>query len=117
MGTDKFFGSLIVTTKDLLSFTGITTIPYRAFARCANLIEMYAPPQITSCGTYIVGWASKCKTAIFMPTTPPIISGQTFSNASVSQIYVPDDSVEDYKTASNWSGQASKIKPLSEYGS
>ena len=113
MGTDKFFGSLIVTTKDLLSFTGITTIPYRAFARCDNLIEMYAPPQITSCGTYIIGWSSKCKTLFFLPTTPPTISSSTFNNSNVATIYVPDDSVEAYKTA--WSGQASKIKPLSEY--
>ena len=30
-------------------------------------------------------------------------------------IYVPDDLVENYKTATNWSVYASQIKPLSEY--
>ena len=30
-------------------------------------------------------------------------------------VYVPDDLVDSYKTATNWSTIADKIKPLSEY--
>mgnify|MGYP000472681990 CR=1 FL=1 len=30
-------------------------------------------------------------------------------------IYVPDDSVEAYKTATNWSNYADRIRPISEY--
>ena len=30
-------------------------------------------------------------------------------------IYVPDELIEQYKTATNWSVYANQIKPLSEY--
>jgi len=33
----------------------------------------------------------------------------------ICTIYVPDNLVEQYKTATNWSRHADKIKPLSEY--
>ena len=37
-----------------------------------------------------------------------------FSNAPNAIIYVPDSLVEDYKSATNWSAIADRIKPLSE---
>lgn len=36
---------------------------------------------------------------------------------SLVGIYVPDDLVESYKTATNWVTYADKIKPMSEYQS
>ena len=33
----------------------------------------------------------------------------------ITTIYVPDESVEAYKAATNWVNYASIIKPLSEY--
>lgn len=42
--------------------------------------------------------------------------GVPFSNCSdLLTFYVPDESVEAYKAAENWSKYADKIKPLSEY--
>ena len=38
-----------------------------------------------------------------------------FVKNNIEYIYVPDDLVENYKTATNWSVYASQIKPLSEY--
>ena len=35
--------------------------------------------------------------------------------ATVDKIYVPNESVDTYKTATNWSTYADIIKPLSEY--
>lgn len=46
--------------------------------------------------------------------TPPLIASNAFMDYSCP-IYVPDSAVEAYKTATNWSGYASRIKPLSEY--
>ena len=34
---------------------------------------------------------------------------------SLVEIYVPDDLVDSYKTATNWVTYADKIKPMSEY--
>jgi hypothetical protein len=52
-------------------------------------------------------------------TNPPIITTYTFDSTQISTeegaIYVPDESVETYKSATNWSIYADQIKPLSEY--
>ena len=43
-----------------------------------------------------------------------VFNGTPIKNKT-GYIYVPDDLVENYKTATNWSAYASQIKPLSEY--
>lgn len=49
--------------------------------------------------------------------TPQIITAKTFSNDSVYRysIYVPDESVDAYKTATNWTALADRIKPMSQF--
>lgn len=52
---------------------------------------------------------------IVLATTPPSIGTNYFSNTpSGLKIYVPDESVQAYKTAQKWSNWASKIYPISE---
>lgn len=51
-------------------------------------------------------------TLIFRSQTPPT---GTFSSSAISSIYVPDDSIELYKSATNFANYIDKIKPLSEY--
>lgn len=52
---------------------------------------------------------------IILAATPPSIGTNYFFNTpSGLKIYVPDESVDAYKTASNWSKRASKIYPISE---
>jgi hypothetical protein len=53
-------------------------------------------------------------TIICYAIEPPTISSNTFPNVSFD-IYVPDEAVEAYKAATNWSSMALRIKPLSEY--
>ena len=48
-------------------------------------------------------------------TTPPAIAGYTFRfHRGAVSIYVPDASLEAYKTATNWVDMAAYIHPLSE---
>jgi hypothetical protein len=58
-------------------------------------------------------------TLIVRAVTPPTLSGQLYqylnSNVSLLGIYVPDESVDAYKEATNWTNYSSRIKPLSEY--
>lgn len=51
-------------------------------------------------------------TLIFRSQTPPT---GTFSSSAISSIFVPDDSIELYKSATNFANYIDKIKPLSEY--
>lgn len=70
------------------------------------------PSTVTTVNAYA---PSKIANLICLATTPPSV-GNSFSTASVyTRVYVPDDSLDAYKTASNWSKLASKMYPLSEY--
>jgi len=47
-------------------------------------------------------------------TTPPAIGTGAFDNSNDAPIYVPDDSVTEYKTATNWADYADRIFAISE---
>ena len=64
----------------------------------------------TALSTVIIRWEGGVATlgGTNSFTGTPIASGTGY-------IYVPDELVESYKTATNWSTYANQIKPLSEY--
>lgn len=93
LGTANLYGCWRMHTCDLHICTSIsnTTFPY-----CSDL-----------------------KTLILRsPTMCTIGSGNSFQNTPIASgkgfIYVPDNLVDSYKTAANWSTYAAQIKPLSE---
>lgn len=61
---------------------------------------------------------SSIETFVFGNTVPTLNKVDAFSSTTVSRgtgyIYVPDDLVDDYKSATNWSTYADQIKPISE---
>ena len=60
--------------------------------------------------------SSVLKTIVIKATDPPSVTSASFSEISTSaKFYVPDESVDAYKTAQYWSSHASKIHPMSEY--
>lgn len=73
----------------------------------------------TSISSTAFPYCSALKTLILRsPTMCTIGGGNPFQNTPIASgkgfIYVPDNLVEDYKTATNWSTYASQIKPISE---
>lgn len=51
---------------------------------------------------------------IIYTVTPPVLMNTWWINNKVT-FYVPDEAVNDYKSASNWSTVSSAIKPISKY--
>lgn len=88
----------------------------QAFHGCTNLNFVRLPNTITTLGTSANPFRScgNIETFICEATIPPSLGGK-FSDKFAGAIYVPDGSVEDYKTATNWSTYADKILPLSQY--
>ena len=77
----------------LVKLRDVTTIGMNAFYKCPNLSKV-----------------------VINNSTPPTKSSNAFASCSSDlAFYVPDDSVEAYRTATNWSAYADRIKPLSEY--
>lgn len=58
-----------------------------------------------------------CEAVKIDAITPPVVSGAPFAgfNASIFKIYVPDASVDTYKTKSGWTTLAAYIFPMSQF--
>lgn len=69
----------------------------------------------TSNGTYLMATHGSNLTVICRAFVPPTLSASISQTGNIKTLYVPDDSVDDYKAAQYWSAIASKIKPMSEY--
>ena len=93
------------------------------FSYCTNLVLVDLGGNCSSIGNESfgrsVGTSGKNITLICRASTPPTLGGSIISKglvkATIGEIYVPDESVEAYKTATNWSAYANKILPLSQY--
>lgn len=83
------------------------------FNNCTSLTSITIPSSVTT----IDGYAFRGCTmqyAEILATTPPSLPG-TFTFTSTYPIYVPDASVDAYKSAGgDWSQYTSRIKPLSQ---
>ena len=139
VGSYAFYSCLNLST---VNFPLVTSIGGYAFYSCSNLSAANFP-LVTSIGEYAFRSCSNLSTANFPLIT--IIASYAFQSCSnltalvlrdtttvcsltntnafnstpikngTGYIYVPDDLVDSYKAATNWSAYAAQIKPLSEY--
>lgn len=95
---------------------GIIQISAYAFKNCISLPRVDLPSSILYIENQAFFGCTSLKTIVINATTPPSLSNsQVFSsNAEERLFYVPDASVDAYKSATNWSTYADVIKPLSE---
>ena len=128
-----------VTSLDLSSLDDTGSIRDHAFRSCSSLTSLTLPPGLT--GSIGYGTFQNCSSLTSL-TLPPGITGNigisAFQNCSsltslviqsptvmtlqnvnaftgnTCNIYVPDSLVATYKTATNWSTLAARIKPISE---
>ena len=86
-----------------------------AFQECANL-TLVKLRDATNIGMNAFYKCPNLSKVIIDNETPPARSNGAFASCSSDlAFYVPDSAVEAYKTATNWSTYADRIKPLSEY--
>ena len=137
---DTFSGCRNLALTELPS--GITTIGSYAFRYCEKLKITEIPSGITSLPDYafsgctsiehitILGILRNMNRSVFtnctslsyvsLPnvTSVPTIASNDFDNTPIKNgtgyVYVPDDLIETYKTATNWSIYANQIKGISE---
>lgn len=101
-----------------LNLPKATTFGTWALGSCQRLNRLDLGAT-TSLGGYSLYGTSGLMILIIRTTTQVCtIQTTTFTGSYIAnnnaKIYVPDELVEDYKTATNWSALASKIYPLSE---
>ena len=120
IGKQAFYNCKELTTVD---FPNATSIKDFAFQYCSALTAVDFP-NVTSIGGSAFRDCSMLEKVILKSETVCVLANTTaFTNTPVQTgtttgfIYVPDNLVDSYKAAANWSTYASKIKPLSELDS
>lgn len=92
----------------------ITELLNYCFQSCRKLEFIELPASISKLGNRLFYGCYKLTAIKVLNPTPPSIEKKTFFECN-AQIYVPDESVDLYKNAENWSSIVSRIHPLSEY--
>ena len=102
------------------NLTSITTGTGNMFNSCTKLKKVKFPKLGgATLGSSMFSWCSQLKILVLGGNQlNPLGNVNAFSNAGIYSggftVYVPDDLVDTYKTATNWSNFASQIKPISE---
>lgn len=93
---------------------GCTIVIDAMFNRCTNLWNVILPSTIIEIQSGSFWGTSSLQYIVLEAILPPTLGSVVFTNSHPNlKIYVPDESVEAYKTATNWSAYASRIYPLS----
>ena len=102
--------------KRIVSLGTITQTPVDVFRGCSNLVKVILPETIKSIQNQAFYECTSLKSIIVNAITPPLLGANIIYGANSDvKFYVPDDSVEAYKAATNWSNLTNYIHPLSEY--
>lgn len=95
----------------------VKTIGTRAFVN-TNAVQKLDLPVCESIGAYCFHGSAKINTLILRSDKVCALGTDAFGTGPIASgtgfVYVPDNLVEQYKVATNWSTYAAQIKPLSE---
>ena len=117
-------GAFCIYNNNLIAFAGsentsanipedVIRIDKRAFQRSLCLETVHIPSSVKSIGQYAFLSIDTLKSIYINSTVPPVLDLSVFGEATYplnAIIYVPEEAVETYKSATNWSAYADKIK-------
>lgn len=91
----------------------IQSIGQSSFFNCSNLTSIVIPQSVSDIANESFSNCTSLKTMILLNTTPPTLNS-SFKSANVvlTHIYVPIESVDIYKNATNWSAFANIIEAI-----
>lgn len=101
---------------EMLELPKIVSIQKYAFMGCKLLNGIDIGDGVKTIAQDAFSYLRTLKIVICRAVNPPTLGAKVFDgNSADRKIYVPDDSVEAYKTATNWTAYADAILPLSQY--
>ena len=90
----------------------VESIGEYAFSYCRGLTSLTIPDTVKSLGYGVFYNCSSLTSVTIQATTPPSLGSSAFTNTNNCPIYVPAESVDAYKTATNWSSYADRLQPI-----
>lgn len=81
------------------------------FYQCRSLQHINMPSSMQWIKEYAFEECTALQTITCRATTPPTLAANN-KLSSITDVYVPSGSIEQYKTATNWVYYANKIKPI-----
>lgn len=110
--TDRVFASN-PNLKKISIPEGVTRIPANACLSCYSLQKVELPSSITEIGNYAFNSIGALSVIYVKATTPPTLGSSAIPSViEIQKIYVPAESVEAYKSATNWADYAEKIEAI-----
>ncbi|MBR5443763.1 MAG: leucine-rich repeat domain-containing protein [Paludibacteraceae bacterium] len=102
IGTYAFYGCFILSSISIPN--GVTSIKDYAFAACIGLSSITIPNSITSIGEGAFSGGFTIITIICEAIKVPTLESYVFYDRDISEaiLYVPAESLEDYKVAEQW---------------
>ena len=91
---------------------GVTSIGDDAFKDCENLSSITIPDSVTDIGEGAFDGCDNLQTVKIESTDPPSWDPNVFDDAEDCTIYVPKDSVDNYKNDPGWGQLADRIFPI-----
>ena len=110
IGDNVFYSCRSITSVTIPN--SVTTIGVSTFRYCSSLTSIDIPSGVTSIGNEAFRYCSRLSSVTVLATTPPTIGVSAFNNTNDCPIYVPAQSVDAYKSATNWSTYASRIQAI-----
>lgn len=102
-------------------FSNVTYIGHSAFKNCkalfnnANFVSIANLPKVETIGGESFSGVAIRSLILGVNKVCTLSEVSAFNYSMINAIYVPDDLVEEYKIATNWTAYDDIIKPLSEY--
>ena len=105
--------ALIMGCKNTVIPNNVTQINKQAFNGLFGLSAITIPNSVTSIGMYAFYACRNLNSITCLATTPPTLyDNQVFGETNNCPIYVPSESVNAYKSATNWTTYASRIQAI-----
>ena len=90
----------------------VTSIGEYAFYNCTSISKVTIGSGVTEINSYAFKKCTFLDSITIKATTPPTLGSAAFHNTNNCPIYVPAESVDAYKTATNWSAYADRIQAI-----
>jgi len=94
-----------------LENTGLTDIETVGISGCTEMKSVVLPATLKTIGYDAFGYCQQLKTVTINAVNPPALVNNPFRATRIEKIYVPKNSVEQYKRATFWSAFSDKIYP------